>query len=124
MVSTKITKGIIIMATLAQKVKKQALTLELSQAAKREALLSAIDNCNGKFFTVTFVKADKSERVMTCRVGVKKHLQGGKDTKAHLEQYVNVWEPALDGDGKEKYRSINLDTTTAFNGNGQSLKFA
>lgn len=112
------------MATLAQKVKKQAITLELSQAAKRETLLSAIDNCNGQWFTVTFIKADNSERVMTCRVGVKKHLQGGKDTKAQYDQYVNVWEPSADGEGKEKYRSINLDTTISFNAKGQSLKFA
>mgnify|MGYP001587219874 CR=1 FL=1 len=37
-----------------------------------------IHNTNGKVFSVCFIKKDGSEREMNCRLGVKKHLKGGK----------------------------------------------
>lgn len=64
-------------------------------------------NSNGKFFSVKFIKrTNGKERLMTCRLGVKKYLKGGElvynPKKKHL---LIVFDTK-----KMKYRSINLDS--------------
>jgi hypothetical protein len=59
-----------------------------------------------KIFSAVFTKKDGSTRKMLCKLGVKKHLKGGKksyDTESlnHLTVY------SLDSSG---YRTINLNT--------------
>jgi hypothetical protein len=71
----------------------------------REQKLAIVKSTHGKFFTATFVKADGTIREMNCRLGVTKHLRGGENTKAHLEQYVNVFDAQ-----KGAYRTLNLDS--------------
>ena len=82
----------------------------------RSILLAAMKNTQGKFFTVHFTKKDGSDRVMNARLGVKKHLKGGANTVAHLEQYVAVFEPATNS-----YKNVNLDTIYKIKASGLIL---
>lgn len=70
----------------------------------------------GKFFTATFVKKDGSVRTINGRLGVKRHLKGGSNTKAHLSNYITVYSIADKG-----YRSINTDTLIAIKANGKQF---
>ena len=58
----------------------------------------------GQFFTVKFVKKDGTDRIMTCRLGVKKYSNGRPQT-ADPDKYIVGWEPAT-----KQYRNINIDT--------------
>ena len=58
----------------------------------------------GRFFTVKFVKKDGTDRIMTCRIGVKKYSNGRPQT-ADPDKYIVGWEPAT-----KQYRNINIDT--------------
>ena len=67
-------------------------------------------NSNGKIFSVTFTKQDGSERIMTCRLGVTKHLKGGKST-LNADQYITVYDMHSKG-----YRAINKATIKSIRG--------
>ena len=69
-----------------------------------------IMSSNGKIFSVTFIKQDGSERVMTCRLGVTKHLKGGKST-LNADQYITVYDMHAKG-----YRAINKSTIKSVRG--------
>ena len=56
------------------------------------------------FFTVWFIKKDGTERKMTCRFGVKKHLKGGKSTLDENKFYI-VYSMA-----DKDYRAVNKET--------------
>jgi len=59
-----------------------------------------------KIFSAVFTKKDGTNRKMLCRLGVKKHLKGGKkgyDTETL--NYLTVY--SLD---KQNYRTLNLNT--------------
>jgi len=58
----------------------------------------------GRFFTVKFVKKDGTDRIMTCRLGVKKYSNGRPQT-ADPDKYIVGWEPAT-----KQYRNINIET--------------
>ena len=68
------------------------------------ALAAILEQTNGKFFAVNFVKKDGSVRQMTARTGVTKYLKGGKKTVSE-DQYVTVYEPS-----SGSYKNINRDT--------------
>ena len=70
-------------------------------------LRKMIEGTNGKFFNVTFKKADGSSRAMNCRTNVTKHLKGGTSTTAHKDNLVTVFDAQ-----KKQYRCINLETVT------------
>lgn len=57
-----------------------------------------------RFFTVKFIKKNGLERVMTCRLNVNKHSNGGKQS-ADPEKYMVGWEPATN-----QYRNISIET--------------
>lgn len=60
-----------------------------------------IESTEGKIFTVTFVKKDGSIRTMTARLGVKKHLKGGKCTLSR-DHYIIAYDMQNQG-----YRAID-----------------
>jgi hypothetical protein len=62
-----------------------------------------VESVGPKFFTACFTKQNGIERIMTCRLGVTKHLKGGVDV--NTTDYLTVWEPATKG-----YRNVSLDT--------------
>jgi hypothetical protein len=68
-------------------------------------MLGALLKLNGsKFFTVTFIKKDKSIRTINGRLGVTKHLKGGSST-LDKEKFLIVYSIADKG-----YRAINKET--------------
>lgn len=71
--------------------------------AKSRVLAERLENTTG-FVTVTFVKADGTVRKMNCRMGVTKHLKGGKST-LDASKYITVYDMT-----KAAYRAINRDT--------------
>ncbi len=79
---------------------------------------------SGKIFGVIFTKKDGSERVMSCRRGVKKYLKGGENSVAHLPQYVTVFDCNIKVTEKDKgYRNINLCTLKTIKGAGSVYNF-
>ena len=62
----------------------------------------------GKFFSVEFEKKDGTLRKMTCRLGVKKHLKGGKSTVAHKNELLTVFEAGVG------YKNISLNKVMSF----------
>lgn len=57
-----------------------------------------------RFFTVKFIKKNGLERVMTCRLNVNKHSNGGEQS-ADPGKYIVGWEPATN-----QYRNISIET--------------
>ena len=72
-----------------------------------------------KFFTVEFIKKDGTIRVMNCKLGVTKHLQGGE--MKHNPEALNhlvVYDMQSKG-----YRTINLNTLLKVKFEGRELTF-
>jgi hypothetical protein len=73
-------------------------------------IIQKIKDTKGAFFTVKFIKKDGTERVMNCRLGVKKYLHGGELPYDPVAKgLLPVWDPiaAKKDDG---YRIINTKT--------------
>jgi hypothetical protein len=60
-----------------------------------------IAESKGKFITVSFIKKDGTPRTLNGRIGVTKHLKGGKST-VNTDQYLVVYDTINTG-----YRSVN-----------------
>lgn len=88
----------------------------------RQTLLKLIENLNGQFFTVEFVKKDGTLRTMNCRTGVKKYLSNNGKTIKITHPIDNGILRVFDVK-KDAYRSINLDTVKKINLNKVSYKF-
>ena len=82
--------------------------------ARRRILRAIAIAQEGKIFTVTFIKKDGTERVLTGRLGVTKHLVGGENTVAHKPEYLTVFDMQ-----KGDYRNVNLDTVMSLKCNGK-----
>jgi hypothetical protein len=79
---------------------------EPSGEIDKETAKELIFNTKGKFFTVTFIKKDGSERVMNARLGVKKYLKGGTLSYDPAEfNYITVYDMGAKG-----YRTVNANT--------------
>jgi hypothetical protein len=69
-----------------------------------------INRTKGKFFTVVFTKKDGTTRQMTCRIGVKKGVNGNGLKFEPKEKGLRVvWSADAEG-----YRMINLATVKQF----------
>ena len=65
---------------------------------------------NGKFFSVSFIKKDGTERKMTARLGVKKDIKGvGLKFNPTERNLIVVFDIH-----KKAYRMINLSTIFKF----------
>jgi hypothetical protein len=79
---------------------------EPSGEIDKETAKELIFDTKGKFFTVTFIKKDGSERVMNARLGVKKYLKGGTLKYDPAEfNYITVYDM-----GAKDYRTVNANT--------------
>ena len=79
---------------------------EPSGEIDKETAKQLIFDTKGKFFTVTFIKKDGSERVMNARLGVKKYLRGGELRYDPAEfNYITVYDMGAKG-----YRMVNANT--------------
>lgn len=75
-----------------------------------EKVSSMIAATNGRLFTVKFTKRDGTERTMTARTGVRKHLTGkGMAYNPKARGLVPVFEF-----GKKDYRMVNTATVSSF----------
>jgi len=70
-----------------------------------ETAKQIIHETEGKIFGVSFTKKDGSHREMTARLGVKKHLKGGK--RAYNPEDYNML--FVFDTQKEGYRTIPFD---------------
>ena len=75
-----------------------------------------IAESNGKFITVDFIKKDGSTRTINGRLGVKKHLQGGKCT-IDKDKYFIIYE------NNNGYRAVNKETVFAIRCGNVSITF-
>ncbi len=84
----------------------------------REELLKHISD--GTFATVTFIKrTTKEERVMNCRIGVKKHLKGGTKSFDDAEKnLITVFDTQI-----QQYRSINCDSIREVKAHGKKWDY-
>ena len=69
-----------------------------------ENLDTIILNAGGKFVTVIFIKKDGTERKLTGRMGVTRHLKGGIST-LNSDDYITIYDVVNKG-----YRAINRHT--------------
>ena len=100
----------------------------MSNLTKINVARNIIENTNGLWFSVEFVKKDGSLRKMTCKTGVRnwvdsngnqRTLAGGKNTKAAYVNYVNVYDTVA-----KDYRTINTETLKAFKCGDLKLSFS
>lgn len=77
-----------------------------SGAITQEEAKRLIKATNGKFFTVTFIKKDGTERVMNARLGVEVYLKGGQLAyDAESKGLITVYDMKSKG-----YRMVNVNT--------------
>ena len=74
----------------------------------RNKAIELVNSSKGKFFTITFVKKDNTERRMTARIGVKIGVNG-QGMKYNPSDYgmKSVYDMA-----KLEWRMINFKTAT------------
>jgi hypothetical protein len=80
---------------------------------------SVLQATKGRFFGVTFIKADGTLRKMTCRLGVHKHATGrGLKYNPAERGNVIVWDTSVKG-----YRTIKLDRLVSLRFGGEEIHF-
>lgn len=94
------------------------------QVVKTDAVskqIAAMIKANGsKFFGVTFVKKDGTERTLNGHVRKVAGKDGG-NTTAHYEKYVTI---VLGGKhDKEQFRNVNVETIKALSIGGRRIIF-
>ena len=78
-----------------------------------------IELVGNKFFTISFIKKDGTLRKMNARLGVTKHLKGGKKSYNPDDfNYLTVFDL-----GKKQYRTVNLNTVKEVKANKEILTF-
>lgn len=82
----------------------------------KEKIIELVGN---KFFTISFIKKDGTLRKMNARIGVTKHLKGGKKSYNPDDfNYLTVFDL-----GKKQYRTVNLNTVKEIKANNETLTF-
>lgn len=77
-----------------------------------------ITNSNGRFFRVDFTKKDGSIRVMVCRTGVKKYVNGiGLKFNPRDFNLLTVFDVTI-----QQYRMINLNSINKLNINNEQYE--
>ena len=80
----------------------------IQRGMTQKDLHNLIKETNGKFFTVTFIKKDGTERTMNARLGVKVYLRGGQlEYDAEEKGLIPVYDVKTKG-----YRMVNVSTIT------------
>lgn len=89
------------------------------KSISKDEALEIIFRTNGKIFTVVFIKRTNGEtRVMNCRLGVVRHLRGGKKRYKPADyNLLTVFDMQ-----KQGYRSINLDSLLELRFQGNVLE--
>ncbi len=86
----------------------------------RTKLLQILHQSGPHFFIVWWVKKDGSERCANVRLGVTKHLKGGKSPANTSNSFIPVYLMwTMDGNtfkAEAGYRMLNLNTIRSING--------
>ncbi|WOZ57564.1 hypothetical protein [Pseudomonas phage vB_PseuGesM_254] len=99
----------------------------MKQVEKTTAIGSAIKQLmasnKGKFFSVTFTKADNTERTL---VGSVRKVPGhnGGNTIGHIEKYLTVVLAEKDEKGCEQFRNVNCETVKSISMGGKKISFS
>lgn len=77
---------------------------------------------NHKFFGVTFIKKDGTERTLN---GHMRYVEGHDldNPVAHIPKYVTVVLPKKDSNGQAQFRNVNLETVKCININKNIYTF-
>lgn len=85
--------------------------------------IAALIKANGsKFFGVTFIKKDGTERTLNGHVR-KVAGTSGTNTTAHFEKYVTIVLNQKDDKGREQFRNVNTETIKALSIGGRRITF-
>lgn len=88
---------------------------------KNEQIRKMFEATNGRAFSVTFVKDDGSIRRMNGRLGVTRHLKGGRSTIEGKPNLLGCYDMQIpDGKG---YRCIPLDRIISAKLDGVEMTF-
>lgn len=91
--------------------------------AVSKAVAQLIRSNGSKFFGVTFIKKDGTERKLTGSIRKVPGHDGG-NTTAHIEKYLTVTLPTKDANGKEQFRNVNMETIKSVRMGGREIKFS
>ena len=103
-----------------ERILKQPITNKQKLVMHRTKLLQIIQKLRGQIFHVCWIKKDGSERCANVRLGVTKHLRGGKSSANASNSFIPVflmW--SMDGNSfraESGYRMLNLNTIRSING--------
>ncbi len=89
--------------------------------AKVRMIRDLLTKNGGRMFSVTFIKADGTERTITGNYGYVKG-QDGENTVANIEKYVTVILPEKDENGKQQRRNVNAETVKSLRINGVTIE--
>lgn len=96
---------------------KKELNKQMKQTTiTKSRAVELIKNSQGKFFTVSFMKKDNTERTINGRIKVTKNSKGGKNPATELG-YISMYSNKDDG-----YRNVNSQTLTSLKINGNIYK--
>lgn len=85
------------------------------KAITKVVAVELINKSGGRIFTVTYKKKDNTIRVMNCRLGVKKGVNGvGMSYNPTLKGLKPVFDMV-----KNEFRMLNLETIKRLSINGQ-----
>lgn len=85
--------------------------------ANVNAVRTFLQNLNGRFFTVSFIKQDGNVRNLNGRLNVKKHLHGGHRLN-HNDNHLIVYDVQNKG-----YRTVNLETVLTIHADHEDITF-
>ena len=87
-----------------------------------KAIAQMIHNNGAKFFGVTFIKKDGTERTLNGHVR-KVPGHEGHNNASHFEKYVTIVLNEKDKDGKEQFRNVNTETIVSLSIGGRKMSF-
>lgn len=90
--------------------------------AVSQAIATMIKNNGAKFFGVTFIKKDGTERTLNGHVR-KVEGHGGHNNASHFEKYVTIVLNEKDKNGNEQFRNVNMETIVSLSIGGRKMYF-
>lgn len=102
--------------------KSHTATVEVKTDVVSKQIAALIYANGSKFFGVTFVKKDGTERTLNGHV---RKVQGheGHNNASHFEKYVTI-VLSEKRDGKEQFRNVNTETIKSLSIGGRKITFA
>lgn len=90
--------------------------------AVSEAIAQMIRSNGSKFFGVTFIKKDGTERTLNGHVR-KVAGHDGHNNAAHYKKYVTIVLNEKDSQGREQFRNVNTETIVSLSIGGRKIRF-